>query len=294
MPKLKAGWWSPAEEQCLLEGHATHSATGSLSLWADILADSSLTFAILRTNVDLKDKWRTLRKRVVPSAADPKRLELIIVGGEVKQQKPPPDKARAAPPDKARAVPPLPDKARTVLPPDDVRPAPTPDRELRAPPKKRPRAPSTPPEAPAVCSKCAVASGSESASACTSYCPRKCCLVEVCAWCGVCGACRAQPCIRIEQCDTCKRHICAACNEDPSAWASYGADHAYLVRLCQTCEKTVCRDCNQSGGRRGWKSCRLPEQRAGVPVVPAQGEPAFFTDHCAKCQADAYRVDAVH
>ena len=46
MPKLKAGWWSPEEEQSLLDGHAKHTAAGSLSLWADILGDTSLFFAI--------------------------------------------------------------------------------------------------------------------------------------------------------------------------------------------------------------------------------------------------------
>ena len=40
MPKLKAGWWSPEEEQSLLDGHAKHTAAGSLSLWADILGDT--------------------------------------------------------------------------------------------------------------------------------------------------------------------------------------------------------------------------------------------------------------
>ena len=107
MPKLKAGWWSPEEEQCLLEGHARHTATGSLSLWADILGDPSLSFAIGRTNVDLKDKWRTLRKRVVPSATDPKRLELQIVGGEAKQAKAAPGRVKAifAPPAPPAALP---------------------------------------------------------------------------------------------------------------------------------------------------------------------------------------------
>lgn len=277
MPKLKAGWWSPAEEQCLLKGHAKHGATGSLSLWADILADSSLSFAIGRTNVDLKDKWRTLRKRVVPSADDPKRLELRIVGGEVRHEKPRDrSKAVALP---AAAPPP------SALPPDKARAPPPPDHLMRAPPKKRVRALSTPPEAPSECSKCSAASGSESTSSCTSYCPRKLCLVEVCAWCRLCGECRSQPCIRLEQCDTCMRHICEACNEDPSACPSEGHDKARLVRLCQMCEKTCCRDCNQFGHRKGWKSCRLIEERADVPE---KGEPEFFTDQCARCQADSF------
>ena len=174
MPKLKAGWWSPEEEQCLLEGHARHTATGSLSLWADILGDPSLSFAIGRTNVDLKDKWRTLRKRVVPSATDPKRLELQIVGGEAKQAKAAPGRVKAI------FAPPAPPAA---LPPNQARAAPPRDHDMRAPPKKRARALSTPQEAPSECSKCSAPSGSESASTCTSYCPRTRCLVEVCAWC---------------------------------------------------------------------------------------------------------------
>ena len=179
MPKLKAGWWSPEEEQSLLEGHAKHTATGSLSLWADILGDSSLFFAIGRTNVDLKDKWRTLRKRVVPSAADPKRLELQVVGGEAKQEKSRADKAKAAP-DRVKAIfaPPAPPAA---LPPNQLRAAPPRDHDMRAPPKKRARALSTPQEAPSECSKCSAASGSAIGGACTSYCPRTRCLVEVCA-----------------------------------------------------------------------------------------------------------------
>ena len=174
MPKLKAGWWSPEEEQCLLEGHARHTATGSLSLWADILGDPSLSFAIGRTNVDLKDKWRTLRKRVVPSATDPKRLELQIAGGEAKQAKAAPGRVKAI------FAPPAPPAA---LPPNQARAAPPRDHDMRAPPKKRARALSTPQEAPSECSKCSAPSGSESASTCTSYCPRTRCLVEVCAWC---------------------------------------------------------------------------------------------------------------
>jgi hypothetical protein len=166
MPKLKAGWWSPEEEQSLLEGHAKHTATGSLSLWADILGDSSLFFAIGRTNVDLKDKWRTLRKRVVTSAADPKRFELQIVGGE----KPRAGKAKAAP-----------DRVKAIFAPPAPPSAPPRDHDMRAPPKKRARALSTPQEAPSECSKCSAASGSEIAGTCTSYCPRARCLVEVCA-----------------------------------------------------------------------------------------------------------------
>ena len=179
MPKLKAGWWSPEEEQSLLEGHAKHTATGSLSLWADILGDSSLFFAIGRTNVDLKDKWRTLRKRVVPSAADPKRLELQVVGGEPKQEKSRADKAKAAP-DRVKAIfaPPAPPAA---LPLNQLRAAPPRDHDMRAPPKKRARALSTPQEAPSECSKCSAASGSVIGGTCTSYCPRTRCLVEVCA-----------------------------------------------------------------------------------------------------------------
>ena len=110
-------------------------------------------------------------------------------------------------------------------------------------------------------------------------------LTQVCAWCRMCAECRSQPCIRLEQCDTCLRHICEACNEDPSACPSAGHDKAYLVRLCQTCEKTCCRDCNHSGHRRGWKSGRLIEERADVPTP---GEPEFFVDQCARCQADAF------
>ena len=101
----------------------------------------------------------------------------------------------------------------------------------------------------------------------------------------MCAECRSQPCIRLEQCDLCLRHICEACNEDPSACPTAGHDKAYLVRLCQTCEKTCCRDCNHYGHRKGWKSGRLIEERADVPTP---GEPEFFVDQCARCQADAF------
>ena len=84
---------------------------------------------------------------------------------------------------------------------------------------KRAKALSTPQELPSECSKCSAPSGSEIAGSCTSYCPRAAtrCLVEVCAWCRLCAGCRGQPCVRLEQCDHCLRHICAACNVDPSA-----------------------------------------------------------------------------
>lgn len=203
MPKLKAGWWSPEEEQSLLDGHAKHTAAGSLSLWADILGDTSLFFAIGRTNIDLKDKWRTLRKRVVPSAADPQRLELQAVRGEAKHGK---SRDRVKP----IFAPPAPS---VVLPHNHARD------DMRAPPKKRAKALSTPQELPSECSKCSAPSGSEIAGSCTSYCPRAAtrCLVEVCAWCRLCAGCRGQPCVRLEQCDHCLRHICASCNVDPSA-----------------------------------------------------------------------------
>jgi hypothetical protein len=170
MPKLKAGWWSPEEEQSLLDGHAKHTAAGSLSLWADILGDTSLFFAIGRTNIDLKDKWRTLRKRVVPSAADPQRLELQAVRGEAKH-----GKSRADNRVKPIFAPPAPS---VVLPHNHARD------DMRAPPKKRAKALSTPQELPSECSKCSAPSGSEIAGSCASYCPRAAtrCLVEVCAW----------------------------------------------------------------------------------------------------------------
>ena len=38
---------------------------------------------------------------------------------------------------------------------------------------------------------------------------------------------------------------------------------------------------------KGWKSGRMLEERADVPTP---GEPDFYVDQCARCQADAFHA----
>ena len=51
--------WTDEEAKCLIDGVKKHGYAN----WASILADRSFSFAPGRTNVNLKDKWRNLRKQ---------------------------------------------------------------------------------------------------------------------------------------------------------------------------------------------------------------------------------------
>ena len=65
--------WSPAEEECLEQGVDRHGE----GHWAAILQDSSLRFHASRTQVDLKDKWRNMRRYVPYNQISTRKFILV-------------------------------------------------------------------------------------------------------------------------------------------------------------------------------------------------------------------------